>query len=177
MPWARVEANVRLPLEFANMPRSVADPKVADAVARVGLSAFKRHFPRQLSGGMKMRVSLARALTLAPKLLLLDEPFSALDELTRERLNEELLALRAHEHFTAFFVTHTVAEAVFLSTRILVLGAHPGRVVHDLAVPLPWPRTAETRETDDYHHVVAQVSRTLRTVAAESLPAASEGVA
>ena len=111
-----------------------------------------------------MRVSLARALALAPKVMLLDEPFGALDETTREHLNEELLAIRQQEAWTAFFVTHSVAEAVFLSNRILVMSANPGRIHTEIAVPLPYPRTAETRLSSEYQSLVAAVSRVLRSV-------------
>jgi NitT/TauT family transport system ATP-binding protein len=110
-----------------------------------------------------MRVSIARALALAPKILLLDEPFGALDEMTRERLNEELLAIRAQQAWTAFFVTHSVAEAVFLSNRILVMSAGPGRIHTEVRVDLPYPRTAETRLSQPYHELVADVSRRLRS--------------
>jgi NitT/TauT family transport system ATP-binding protein len=121
-------------------------------------------FPRQLSGGQKMRVSLARALSVSPRILLLDEPFGALDEMTREHLNEELLDIREATGWTAFFVTHSVAEAVFLSSRIVVMAANPGRVHAEINIPLAYPRTAETRVAREYLDLVAQVSRVLRSV-------------
>jgi NitT/TauT family transport system ATP-binding protein len=130
----------------------------------VGLDHVPDHYPRQLSGGMKMRVSIARGLSLSPEILLLDEPFGALDEMTRDRLNEQLLDIRAQQKFTAFFVTHSVAEAVFLSSRIIVLAANPGRIHRDFAVPLAYPRTAATRESLEYQQVVASVSKILREV-------------
>ena len=111
-----------------------------------------------------MRVSIARALSVKPRLLLLDEPFGALDEMTRDRLNEDLLAIRARDPFTAFFVTHSVAEAVFLSTRIVVLSANPGRIAHEIVVPFPYPRPAELRETPEFLALLAETSRALRSV-------------
>jgi len=140
MPWARVDANVRLPLDLADVPRVRADAEVGTALSRVGLVDFARHFPRELSGGMQMRVSIARALVTAPDLLLMDEPFGALDEFTRQRLDGELLALWGGGGMTVVFVTHSIAEAVFLSTRVVVMGARPGRVLAEIAIDEPYPR-------------------------------------
>jgi NitT/TauT family transport system ATP-binding protein len=123
-----------------------------------------KRYPRQLSGGMKMRVSIARALISRPRIVLLDEPFAALDEMSRDRLNEELLRLYLEQHWTMLFVTHSIAEAVFLSTRMVILGAHPGRIAHVVPIDLPWPRTAETRLTSAYEEQVVLVSRLLRGV-------------
>ncbi len=164
LPWLNVAHNVEIPQKLRGVPateRSTTSRRVLDLV---GLGDKARAYPRQLSGGQKMRVSIARALALAPKILLLDEPFGSLDEMTRERLNEELLAIRQQEAWTAFFVTHSVAEAVFLSNRVFVLSANPGRLHTEIAVPLPYPRTLETRLSPGFHELVARTSRLLRSV-------------
>jgi NitT/TauT family transport system ATP-binding protein len=150
MPWARVDANVRLPLDLAGVPRARAAAEVDAALALVGLRDFARHFPRELSGGMQMRASIARALVTAPDLLLMDEPFGALDEFTRQRLDGELLALWAGRGLTVVFVTHSIAEAVFLSTRVVVMGARPGRVLADVAIPEPYPRDDAFRHSSAF---------------------------
>jgi NitT/TauT family transport system ATP-binding protein len=167
LPWRTVTENIELPLEVLGTRRDRRTATGARMRRLVGLDHVPDHYPRQLSGGMKMRVSIARALSLAPKILLLDEPFGALDEMTRDRLNEELLAIREAQRFTAFFVTHSVAEAVFLSSRIIILAANPGRVHADVPVPLPYPRNAETREAPAFQRCVAEISRTLRAVSPE----------
>ena len=164
LPWRTVEENVGLGLELEFTARPVRKERVARMLELVRLEHVARSYPRQLSGGMKMRASIARALVSRPRILLMDEPFAALDEMSRDRLNEELLKLYAEHKWTVLFVTHSVAEAVFLSTRIVILAPHPGRVAHELHVNLPWPRTAETRESMAYEEVVTQASRMLRGV-------------
>lgn len=164
MPWRTVEQNVGLGLELEYAARALRKERVAKMLELVRLGAVADSYPRQLSGGMKMRVSIARALVNRPRILLMDEPFAALDEMTRDRLNEELLRLYAEQKWTVLFVTHSVAEAVFLSSRIVILAPHPGRVAHQVPVDLPWPRTAETRESLEFEEAVTQVSRLLRGV-------------
>jgi NitT/TauT family transport system ATP-binding protein len=164
LPWRRVAANVELPLMLRGDPAAARRERVRTMLELVGLPHAAGHFPWQLSGGMRMRVSIARALSVAPRLLLLDEPFGALDEMTRDRLNEDLLAIRERDPFTAFFVTHSVMEAVFLSNRIVVLSANPGRIAREIEIPFPYPRRAELRETAAFLTLLAETSHALRSV-------------
>ncbi len=163
LPWRTVLRNIELGLELhSNLNVLRRTQKAEELLELVGLSHVAHHYPRQLSGGMKMRVSIARALATRPRLLLMDEPFGALDEMTRDHLNEEVLRLRAEQGWTALFVTHSVAEAVFLSTRIIVLQANPGRIRRDIPVPFPFPRCASLRSDPAYLALVGEVSQALR---------------
>ena len=162
MPWRTVAGNVRLPLQMAGMARRQAAPLVAGALAQVGLAGFERAYPRQLSGGMRMRASIARALVTRPDVLLMDEPFAALDEITRGRLNDDLLRLWADGGLTVLFVTHSVYESVYLSSRIAVMAARPGRVVADLPMQGPPGRDEAYRMTPGYMADCRAVSAALR---------------
>ncbi len=164
LPWLTTQHNVELPLKLRGDPVAARVAQAREMLSLVGLDQVRDYYPRQLSGGMKMRASLARALTLAPQLLLLDEPFGALDEMTRFRLNEELLALRTKTPFSALFVTHSVAEAVFLSNRIIVMAANPGRFHAEVSVEFPYPRQAELRELPGFLAKVTEVTRLLHLV-------------
>lgn len=145
MPWASVMANVRLPLDLSGVPRAQAEVRVRAALQLVGLGRFETHLPRELSGGMQMRVSIARGLVTDPTLLLMDEPFGALDEITRNRLDSELLELWRSQKLTVIFVTHSIHEAVFLSNRVVVMAARPGRIVDQVTIDEPYPRGPDFR--------------------------------
>jgi NitT/TauT family transport system ATP-binding protein len=150
MPWATVRNNVALPLRIAGATAGVIAARVAPALGAVGLDAFAAAYPAELSGGMKMRASIARALVTQPDALLMDEPFAALDEITRQRLNADLLALWRERRFTTLFVTHNVFEAVFLAQRVIVLSARPGRLMADIAVEVPALRGPDWRLAPEY---------------------------
>jgi NitT/TauT family transport system ATP-binding protein len=160
--WRTVEKNISLPLEMMGWDRRRRAERVRDLVDLVELKGFESHHPWQLSGGMQQRVSIARALSFDPPLLLMDEPFGALDEMTRERLNLELLRIWERSGSTVIFVTHSISEAVFLSTRVAVMSARPGRIVGVVDVDLPQPRTTETREEPRFAELIREVRRLLR---------------
>jgi NitT/TauT family transport system ATP-binding protein len=164
LPWRSVAQNVGLFAELEKMGKTERNRRIAEAIELVGLTGFEQHLPHQLSGGMRMRASLARSLVLDPEVFLFDEPFGALDEITRERLNDELLRTHQLRSFAALFVTHSVAEAVFLSTRVVVMSARPGRVIADIGVPFGYPRPPELRYTPEYAALCGEVSSHLRSV-------------
>ncbi|HEX3425638.1 MAG TPA: ABC transporter ATP-binding protein [Acidimicrobiales bacterium] len=162
LPWRTVQANTELLLELHKVGRLERQERAAEAIVAVGLEGFEQHHPKRLSGGMKMRASLARWLTLDPTVFLFDEPFGALDEITRERLNEELLRLFREKGFAGLFVTHSVFEAVYLSSRVLVMSPRPGAIVADIAVPFPYPRATELRFDPALAEIGGAVSAALR---------------
>jgi NitT/TauT family transport system ATP-binding protein len=166
MPWARVQKNARLPLDLAGADRADADRAVGEALALVGLEKFANSYPRELSGGMQMRVSIARSLVTEPNLLLMDEPFGALDEITRNRLDADLLALWAKKHLTVMFVTHSIYEAVFLSTRVVVMSARPGRILREVAIDEPFPRGEGFRVSQAFAVYCRELSELLAVASA-----------
>jgi NitT/TauT family transport system ATP-binding protein len=172
MPWASVLRNVRLPLELAGASRADAHARVRNALDLVGLAEFENVYPRELSGGMQMRASIARALVTEPRLLLMDEPFGALDEITRNRLDRELRDLWQRQHLTVLFVTHSLYEAVFLSTRILVMSPRPGRIVGEVVVDEPHPRNDAFRTSQRFATWCAQLQALLSSAEADAVAGA-----
>ena len=162
LPWRSVQKNIELFGELHGLDAATRKQRAAQAIALVGLSGFERSYPKRLSGGMKMRVSLARSLLLKPRLFLFDEPFGSLDEISRERLNAELLSLFLQEHFAGLFITHSIAEAVYLSTRVLVMSARPGRIVASFDVPFAYPRDEELRFDPRFAALSGVISRSLK---------------
>ncbi len=162
LPWRTVQHNVELLAELAGIDKQERARLASEAIALTGLKGFEQHRPRALSGGMRMRVSLARALTLRPRIFLFDEPFGAVDEITRERLNGELLGLFERERFAGLFVTHSVSEATFLASRVLVMSRRPGKILAEIAVPFGYPRAPELRFDANFAAIAGAVSRRLR---------------
>lgn len=162
LPWRTVRRNVELLAELHGIDKAERASLANDAIELVGLSGFENHYPRSLSGGMRMRASLARTLTLKPPVFLFDEPFGAVDEITRERLNEETLRLFEQERFAGLFITHSISEAVFLSTKVFVMSARPGRLVASYDVPFAYPRRPEIRFDPAFAELCGQVSLSLR---------------
>jgi NitT/TauT family transport system ATP-binding protein len=172
LPWATVWRNVYLPLRLQGAAKATAKTQVDGALEMVGLTEFAEVYPRELSGGMKMRASVARALVTRPRLLLLDEPFAALDEITRNRMNDDLRDIWRQRRWAGLFITHSVFESVYLSTRVLVMSPRPGRVVDEIAIDLPETRTAETRTSPRYIELCRRVSRSLESSAEAAAEAA-----
>jgi NitT/TauT family transport system ATP-binding protein len=162
LQWRTVERNVQLLAELEGMDKAERARRAAENIALVGLRGFEKKYPKQLSGGMRMRASLARSLVLEPKVFLFDEPFGAVDEITRERLNDEVISLFLRKGFAGLFITHSISEAVFLSTRILVMSARPGRIVGEFTVPFEYPRSPELRFDPRFAALSGEVSHALR---------------
>ncbi|WP_256762029.1 ABC transporter ATP-binding protein [Cohnella sp. WQ 127256] len=155
--WRKVKDNITLPLELKKVPKAERERKALELLELVGLEKFKDKYPWQLSGGMQQRIAIARALAMEPEILLMDEPFSALDEFSRERLNEELLAIWKKTNSTVVFVTHSISESVFLSDRVFVLSPHPGRLSAVVDITLPRPRTKEMRNSPEFYKLITQI--------------------
>jgi NitT/TauT family transport system ATP-binding protein len=160
--WRSITRNVQLPLELMGYSAADRKERARQMLELVGLSGFEKHLPWQLSGGMQQRVSIARALSFEPSLLLMDEPFGALDEITRDRMNMELQRIWMETSTSVLFITHSIAEAVFLSDRVLVMSSRPGTIDHEVDIPLPRPRTEATREQDDFFHLSGEIRARLR---------------
>jgi NitT/TauT family transport system ATP-binding protein len=162
LPWRDVQKNVELLAELNKQGPRTRKDKAREAIDLVGLKGFEKSLPKELSGGMKMRASLARSLTLDPELFLFDEPFGALDQITRERLNDELIRLFAEKQFAGLFITHSVSEAVYISTKVVVMSGRPGKIVDTFDVPFEMPRDPEIRYTGEFAELVGKVSHALR---------------
>jgi len=163
LPWRSVSKNVQLLAELDGASKSERERLATEAIRLVGLEGFENHYPKALSGGMLMRTSVARALTTKPPLFLLDEPFGALDEITRGTLNEELMRLFVSQRFAAMFITHSISEAVFLSSRLLVMSPRPGRIVAEFEIPFSYPRPPELRFEPEFGRLSSEVSKALRS--------------
>lgn len=164
LPWLNLRDNIALPLKLAKASQKQINEKSKELLDLVGLAPYKHYYPREMSGGMRMRASIARALTIDPELLLLDEPFGALDEMTRDDLNEALLRLRKKKPWTAMFVTHSVVESVFLGNKVLVLSANPGRIYKTIDVEFSYPRTSKLRTTSEFVEKVREVTEALHSL-------------
>jgi NitT/TauT family transport system ATP-binding protein len=162
MPWRTVARNVELIAELHKLPKAERNKLSKEAIDLVGLNGFEDKYPRQLSGGMRMRASLARSLVMKPKVFLFDEPFGALDEITRERLNDELLRLFQHEGFAGLFITHSITEAVYMSTKVLVMSARPGKIIAEFDVPFSYPRNHDLRYEPEFGELCGKISHALR---------------
>ncbi|MEQ1701370.1 MAG: ABC transporter ATP-binding protein [Ilumatobacteraceae bacterium] len=162
LQWRNVQRNVELLAELEGVPKAERARRAAEAISLVGLNGFEGKYPKQLSGGMKMRASLARSLVLDPQVFLFDEPFGAVDEITRERLNDEVIALFARQGFAGLFITHSISEAVFLSTRVLVMSARPGRIVAEYHIPFDYPRVPDLRFDPAFAQLSGEISHSLR---------------
>lgn len=174
--WRSVIKNVELPLEIMGFSKAEREKRAREMLRLVELSDFENRYPGQLSGGMQQRVSIARALAFEPKILLMDEPFGALDEMTRERMNNELLSIWQKLGVTCIFVTHSIPEAVYLSTKVVVMSPRPGRISEIIDIPLPQPRSPETRDLDDYFHLQSKVRSALREGSGETHKPLREGI-
>ena len=168
LQWRNVQRNVELLAELEGVPKSERAARAAKAIDLVGLKGFESKYPKQLSGGMKMRASLARTLVLDPSVFLFDEPFGAVDEITRERLNDEVISLFERQRFAGLFITHSISEAVFLSTRVLVMSARPGRIIAEVDIPFDYPRSPELRFAPEFAHLCGELSHALRSAHAEA---------
>lgn len=162
LQWRNVQHNVELLAELAGVSKAERSDRATKAINMVGLSGFERKYPKQLSGGMKMRASLARTLVLDPSVFLFDEPFGAVDEITRERLNDEVISLFDRQRFAALFITHSISEAVFLSTKVLVMSARPGRIVAEFEIPFDYPRVPDLRFEPEFARISGEISHALR---------------